>query len=364
MQTHEPPTVRLNWITEQRYSLVGPPRESRLGSWYPLASTSGSLHEGLLVREVPPADPAFALRVTAQVRQIVAARVPGLVKVVDCLYDEQQMWLITDTPPHPTLARLATAAGGIPGPAAIAVAAASGRTLGALHADGLSHGGLHLDSVSIAPSGEVMLLEVGLARAFAGTALRADEDARGWARLLREISALCPDRHAAASLRASATAAESAAGAEGIHAGLRTLAAERIARTWEADLTAAAGFVGRAVRTPPHAGNRPPAAAAQRDNAAPGYRSSGPYRQEIVVPQNAGRARVAVMAPEARGRPAARPSAAPSRPTVPVRPVPRRRRRTVLRSVAQRIALTDLIATGVVTAVLILLVLRYGIQAG
>ncbi|GHJ15946.1 MULTISPECIES: hypothetical protein [unclassified Micromonospora] len=130
MQTHESPTVRLNWITEQRCSPVGPPRESRIGSWYPLASTSGSMHEGLLVSGVPPAGPTFALRV------------PGLVKVVDCLYDEQQMWLVTDTPPHPTLARVATAAGGTPGPAAIAVAAASG---------------------------EVMLLEVGLARAFAGT---------------------------------------------------------------------------------------------------------------------------------------------------------------------------------------------------
>ncbi|WP_405093164.1 hypothetical protein OG767_10220 [Micromonospora sp. NBC_01392] len=365
MQTHESPTVRLNRVTEQRYSPVGPPRESRIGSWYPLASTYGSLHEGLLVRGAPLADPAFALRVSTHVRQIMAARVPGLVKIVDCLYDEQQMWLITDTPPQPTLAQLATAAGAIPGPAAIAVAAASGHTLSALHAEDLRHGGLHLESVSIAPSGDVMLLEVGLARAFAGTALRADDDdARGWARLLREISALCPDRHVAASLRASATAAESAVGAEGIHAGLRTLAAERIARTWEADLDAAARFVGGTVRTPLPGVNRPPAAGLQRYNAAPGYRSSGAtYRQEITFPQNAGRARVEVMPPQGHRRTIDRPLVAPPQPAVAVRTDPRRRRRTLLRYGARRIALTDLIATGVVTATLILGLL-YWIQSG
>ncbi|WP_333775639.1 hypothetical protein [Streptomyces sp. IBSBF 3136] len=110
-------------------------------------------------------------RLAAAVLATARLRLPGAVGTLDLVAEADEVWLLTDRPPAPTLADVLSA--GDPGPDAGSVASVlneTAQTLLALHRAGLAHGSLAPATVVLAPNGTALLTETGLATVLGGEA--------------------------------------------------------------------------------------------------------------------------------------------------------------------------------------------------
>lgn len=116
----------------------------------------------LKVIEEPNAERAEALLGAARRAQALAAR--GVNRVLDAGRDGELVWLVSELIPGRSLAVILEESGPLDSRAAVNVLVAVCRALEATHEAGLLHGDLKPGNVIIAPTGDVALTDIGVAR--------------------------------------------------------------------------------------------------------------------------------------------------------------------------------------------------------
>lgn len=206
-----------------KYTVRGPRREGRLGTWHQLSHVDGYVRGALVLETSAFNDQAAVTRLGAVLRAVAALRLPGLLNLTDQVIDGGRIWLVTVVPGTPTLAQALDARVTLPPEAALHIAAETGQTLVKLHAAGLAHGAVSTETVVLAASGVAMLSECGYADALAGTTPLAGHDTAGWVRLARDLAAPRADDVAKRVLLDAARQAEGIGGTAGITGALSVL---------------------------------------------------------------------------------------------------------------------------------------------
>ncbi|MFC7247514.1 hypothetical protein ACFQO7_34060 [Catellatospora aurea] len=363
-------TALMGRIGGRQYAPVGAGRRSRLGTWYPLMDADGRICEGLLVQDTGRFDAGFVRRVAEHVRRSGTRRPPGVVGLIDAMFDEQYGWLIADAPPARILAQQMGAPDGVAAQTMLAVAAESARLLLDLHAAGTAHGDVSVHTVALGVSGQVLLTEAGLAHLFAGTVPDPRHDVAGWVRLLDELRAATADRRAGQVLEQAARAAASTGGTAGLAAGLGRLShgeAQTVPLSASAAGSAMSAPTIVLTKTPPAPG-RAATALNHRYPAGEDTVAAEPVSATGTVRHRDGRTRLNVYLPE----PDMRMNHVPYEP-LPVRAQPPRHEDSGqrIRQTAARAGVKlppwirlDLIGSGLITAALLLGILQVSGRLG
>ena len=189
-----------------------------------LSTVDGRSFGGLQVDGLSPANADASWRLDRVHRDLGALRVPGLVNVIDQLVHGDQVWLITDVAPFPTVTHMRT--GGVPMPSdvALVVATDTAEILRRLHAAGQAHGDLGPHNVIVTAGGGVLVAETGLAHALAATVPGPGHDTAAWALMVADLADTTTDRRVEDLLRQAAQQV-SVPGGAGLAAALATLGA-------------------------------------------------------------------------------------------------------------------------------------------
>ena len=98
------------------YTITGPSRTGRVGTWSVLTGPDGAQRGGLRL-DTTQLDQAVADRLSSVVRAVRA--VPGFQVLIDQVHDGRYLWLISDVPASPTLGSLLASGVSVPAPVAL-----------------------------------------------------------------------------------------------------------------------------------------------------------------------------------------------------------------------------------------------------
>lgn len=199
------------------YTITGPSRTGRVGTWSVLTGPDGALRGGLRL-DTTRLDQAVADRLSTVVRGVRSLH--GFQVLIDQVHDGKYLWLIGDVPASPTLGSLLASGVSLPAPVALLIAVDIGQSLTALHAAGLAHGDVNGDTVVLTADGRAMLTETGYSHALAGTTAGPGRDATSWVTLARSLAFASNNN---AHLLDAAEQAENAGGAAGLAAAVEQL---------------------------------------------------------------------------------------------------------------------------------------------
>jgi hypothetical protein len=186
--------------------IVGLLRATECGHWYLTVHGEGRLGGGLLI------DPALASDTAGLVEEVDAVRaigLPGVQAIADLVEQDGQVWLLTDTPPGPTVRELLDAgpSRGLDGGSAATLLNETAQTLLALHRSDVVHGGFGPSTVVVAPDGKAAQIEVALATAVGLRSVTPGDDVRDWARLAIQLAGVwCSGANAEMVTRAATVA--------------------------------------------------------------------------------------------------------------------------------------------------------------
>ena len=184
-------------------------RTGACGTWWS-ASTPAGFRLGLLqLDRALVAAPVVNERAAAAVAAVRAVSPAGVVRTTDLVVDRGQTWLVVAAAPALTVADLVEAGAPLEPGLAAGIAVDVAHALRDLHAAGLGHGDLTLDTVTISPGGSATLFEVGVLAAVRDAPTDVGRDSGAWAGLARELAGLAAADEAAALLAAAATAEHS-----------------------------------------------------------------------------------------------------------------------------------------------------------
>jgi hypothetical protein len=181
-------------------------RTGACGTWWS-GSTPAGFRLGLL--QLDPgllSAPVANERAAAAVAAVRAVNPEGVLRMTDLVTDRGQTWLVAAAAPALTVADLVEAGAGLEPGLAAGIAVDVGHALRDLHAAGLGHGALTLDTVTISVSGTANLVEVGMLAAVRDAPTDVGRDTGAWAGLARELARLTAADEAQALLAAATTA--------------------------------------------------------------------------------------------------------------------------------------------------------------
>jgi hypothetical protein len=184
---------------------VGEPRPGWCGVWWRAVASSGA-QRGALRLETPDAEAAG--RVAAAVRAVNALDYSGFLGTGEPIRHDGALWLVTGQPASPTLIELAERRiGGVDIGGVATIVNETAQSLAELHANGLSHGCVHGQTVVVTSIGAAKLAETALLPALrpgdadaAAAATAATADRQAWAELVRGMVAEWGAGHPASEL--------------------------------------------------------------------------------------------------------------------------------------------------------------------
>jgi hypothetical protein len=168
-----------------------------VGTWGTTTLADGRTAGALAL---PAVERPVLQRVIDVVNRVRAAKLSGVLPVVDLVSHAQRVWLVTATPAAPTVASLI---GRLTPALAATIAGDTARTLLDLHDAGLSHGALDASVVVVGPEGTVLVNEVGLAAAVRGEVPDAAADVAAWSAMVRDLVPSDPMLNAVATAAAA-----------------------------------------------------------------------------------------------------------------------------------------------------------------
>jgi tRNA A-37 threonylcarbamoyl transferase component Bud32 len=181
-------------------------RAGAVGTWWS-AEMAGGRPMGLLQLEPSlVAEPAARDRLAAAVTAVRTVNSRGVLRTTELVVDAKRSWLVVATRPIPTVSDLLAAAPSLTPGAVAGVAVDVAQALRDLHAVGLSHGDLSLDTVVVTAGGSATLVEVGVLAAVRGLPSEVGRDLVAWAALARSLAAATTTNEAELLLAAAATA--------------------------------------------------------------------------------------------------------------------------------------------------------------
>ena len=182
-------------------------RTGACGTWWSAATPAGiplgvlQLDPGLLT------PPVASDRAAAAVAAVRAVSPVGVQRTTELVIDRGRAWLVVASVPALTAADLVEAGAPLEPGLTAGIAVDVGDALRDLHAVGLGHGDLTLDTVTISPGGTANLVEVGVLAALRDAPNDVGRDIAAWAALVRALAPLAPAGEGQA-LLAAATEAE------------------------------------------------------------------------------------------------------------------------------------------------------------
>jgi hypothetical protein len=183
-------------------------RTGACGTWWSAGTASGQPVALLQLKPELIVQPAARDRVATAVAAVRTVNPAGVLRTTELLVDARRAWLMVAGVPRSTLADLLEAAS----PAALPCGAAAGlavdvaNALRDLHAAGLSHGALAVDTVVLTAAGSATLAEVGVLAAAHGVPTDIDRDVAAWSALARQLATAAAGPEAELLLAAAATA--------------------------------------------------------------------------------------------------------------------------------------------------------------
>jgi hypothetical protein len=245
------------------YTVTGPSRTGRVGTWSVLVGPDGTQRGGLRL-DTTQLDQAVADRLSSVVRAVRSH--PGFQVLIDQVHDGRYLWLVADVPASPTLGALLASGVSLPAPVALLIAVDIGQSLSGLHTSGLAHGDVNGDTVILTADGRAVLAECGYAHALAGTTTGPGPDVSAWVALVRSLAKAAANN---AHLMAAANQAENIGGTAGLDAALEQLAtaATQVPGYGERSALAVVAAMVPVAATVPSAPPPPPAAAQSTSDA-------------------------------------------------------------------------------------------------
>ena len=125
------------------------------------------LKRDVAIKVLPSAmarDPARIARFEREARAASALNHPNIVSVYDVGHEKDTYWIATELVNGETLRRLIESGGPLRPPKAVEIAAQVAAGLAAAHAAGLVHRDLKPDNLMVTPTGQVKILDFGLAK--------------------------------------------------------------------------------------------------------------------------------------------------------------------------------------------------------
>jgi hypothetical protein len=181
---------------------VGEPRPGWCGTWWRAVVSSGA-ERGVLRVDLAGADADAPARVAAAVRAVTALDYSGFLATGEPIRHDGTLWLVTGQPASPTLIQLAEhRIGGIDIGSVATMVNETAQSLAELHANGLSHGCVHGQTVVVTSTGAARLAETGLVPALRPSQpdAAAAADRQAWAELVRGMVAEWGAGHASCEL--------------------------------------------------------------------------------------------------------------------------------------------------------------------
>jgi hypothetical protein len=132
--------------------------------------------------------PAARDRIATAVAAVRTINPAGVLRTTELLVDARKAWLMVAGVPRSTLADLLTAHAMLPCGAAAGLAVDIAAALRELHAAGLSHGALAVDTVVLTAAGSATLSEVGVLAAAHGLPIDIGRDVAAWSALARQLA--------------------------------------------------------------------------------------------------------------------------------------------------------------------------------
>lgn len=182
-------------------------RVGACGTWWSAGTASGQPMALLQLGPELITQPAARDRIATAVAAVRAINPTGVLRTTELLVDARRAWLVVAGVPRSTLADLLAVHATLPSGAAAGLAVDVATVLRELHAAGLSHGALAVDTVVLTGAGSATLAEVGVLAAAHGEPTDIGRDVAAWSALARELAATTTGPEADLLLAAAATAA-------------------------------------------------------------------------------------------------------------------------------------------------------------
>jgi hypothetical protein len=177
------------------------------GTWWSAGTASGQPMALLQLEPDLIIQPAARDRIATAVAAVRTINPAGVLRTTELLVDARRAWLMVAGIPRTTLADLLTAHTALPCGAAAGLALDVAAALRELHAAGLSHGALSVDTVVLTTAGAATLTEVGVLAAAHGRPTDIGRDVAAWSVLARQLAATTTGPEAELLLAAATTAA-------------------------------------------------------------------------------------------------------------------------------------------------------------
>jgi tRNA A-37 threonylcarbamoyl transferase component Bud32 len=181
-------------------------RVGACGTWWSAGTASGQPMALLQLEPELIVQPAARDRIATAVAAVRTINPAGVLRTTELLVDARRAWLMVAGVPTSTLADLLTAHSNLPGGAAAGLAVDVAAALRELHAAGLSHGALAVDTVVLTKAGAATLSEVGVLAAAHGLPTDIGRDVATWSALARQLAAATTGREAELLLAAATIA--------------------------------------------------------------------------------------------------------------------------------------------------------------
>jgi hypothetical protein len=181
-------------------------RVGACGTWWSAGTASGQPMALLQLEPELITQPAARDRIATAVAAVRTINPAGVLRTTELLVDARRAWLMVAGVPRSTLADLLAASATLPGGAAAGLAVDVAAALRELHAAGLSHGALAVDTVVLTGAGSATLAEVGVLAAARGVPTDIGRDVGAWSALARKLAAATTGGEAELLLTAAAIA--------------------------------------------------------------------------------------------------------------------------------------------------------------
>jgi tRNA A-37 threonylcarbamoyl transferase component Bud32 len=181
-------------------------RVGACGTWWSAGTASGQPMALLQLEPELIIQPAARDRIATAVAAVRTINPAGVLRTTELLVDARKAWLMVAGVPRSTLADLLTTHATLPVGAAAGLAVDVAAALRELHAAGLSHGALAVDTVVLTAAGSATLSEVGVLAAAHGLPTDIGRDVAAWSALARQLAGATTGREAELLVAAAAIA--------------------------------------------------------------------------------------------------------------------------------------------------------------
>ena len=181
-------------------------RVGACGTWWSAGTATGQPMALLQLEPDLIVAPAARDRIATAVAAVRTINPAGVLRTTELLVDARRAWLMVAGVPRSTLADLLAAHATLPRGAAAGLAVDVATALRELHAGGLCHGALAVDTVVLTAAGSANLAEVGVLAAAHGMPTDIGRDVAAWSALARRLATATTGDEAEALLAAAGTA--------------------------------------------------------------------------------------------------------------------------------------------------------------